>query len=275
MFGQSMSCCRRGDGSEGAGGGVGGGRRLLVGGTAVFAALLLLSGCGASNGGSGGGSSDDGGSGTVAENATTDPSLTFDDPQTTDPDTSATDPDQASDGGGDNGGDDGSGDDGSDDGDDDGSGGDSQSSGPQALDCDDLPGSGTFSDPYQLGDIDGPVVAQDCAPMTPGSPYNTRYFSFTLSSDPGSDAYAGASFTLTDDALGPVYPVIDSPGGYILKDDFTGYWTGTDPNYTGRYQQISDLSAGTYILRTDKLDTAIHSMTTPSFDLEIDPDYSS
>lgn len=270
MFGQSMSCCRRGDGSEGAGGGVGGGRRLLVGGTAVFAALLLLSGCGASNGGSGGGSSDDGGSGTVAENATTDPSLTFDDPQTTDPDTSATDPDQASDGGGDNGGDDGS-----DDGDDDGSGGDSQSSGPQALDCDDLPGSGTFSDPYQLGDIDGPVVAQDCAPMTPGSPYNTRYFSFTLSSDPGSDAYAGASFTLTDDALGPVYPVIDSPGGYILKDDFTGYWTGTDPNYTGRYQQISDLSAGTYILRTDKLDTAIHSMTTPSFDLEIDPDYSS
>jgi len=147
--------------------------------------------------------------------------------------------------------------------------------GTRTLDCGDLSGSGTFTDPYQLGDVTGPTVAEDCSPMTPGYGFNARYFSFTLPNAPGSEAYAGASFVLTADALGPVYPQIDSTGGWILRDALTsGYWTGTDPDFTGRYQDISGLDAGTYIMLEEKMDSPEHSMTTPYFNVVVDPAYS-
>ena len=147
--------------------------------------------------------------------------------------------------------------------------------GARTLDCSELDGVGTFTDPLQLGAITGPTVAEGCAPMTPGYGFNARYFSFTLTQAPGSDAYAGASFVVTDDALGPVYPQIDSAGGWILMDALTnGYWTGDDPYYTGRYQDISGLNAGTYIMLEEKMDSPEHSMTTPSFNAVVDPDYS-
>ncbi|MGW2741590.1 hypothetical protein [Streptomyces sp. NPDC001450] len=73
------------------------------------------------------------------------------------------------------------------------------------------------SSPLQLGVVDGLVTVRDCAPLTSGSPFNVRYFSFTLSGTPGTNAHAGASFALTQDALGPVYPAIVQPNGWILK----------------------------------------------------------
>ncbi|MEU1403068.1 hypothetical protein ABZ471_12020 [Streptomyces sp. NPDC005728] len=152
---------------------------------------------------------------------------------------------------------------------------DDQSAGDGSQDCADLAGSGTFTDPLQLGVVDGPVTAQNCAPLTSGSPFNVRYFSFTLSGTPGADARAGASFTLTQDALGPVYPAIVQPNGWVLKHSLgSGYWTGTEPDFTGRYQQLSDLAPGTYILRTEKLDSPLHSLSTPSYDVVVDPDSS-
>ncbi|MEU5098069.1 hypothetical protein [Streptomyces sp. NPDC020996] len=154
-----------------------------------------------------------------------------------------------------------------------GSGDGEQSADDGSLDCGSLPGSGTFTDPLQLGTVDGPVTAGNCDPLTPGSPFNVRYFSFTLSGAPGSSAHAGASFTLTQNALGPVYPAIIQPNGWVLKNSLgSGYWTGTEPDFTGRYQQISDLAPGTYILRTEKLDSPLHSLSTPSYDVVVDPD---
>lgn len=140
-----------------------------------------------------------------------------------------------------------------------------------SQDCGSLAGSGTFTDPLQLGVVDGLVTARDCAPLTSGSPFNVRYFSFTLSGTPGTNAHAGASFTLTQDALGPVYPAIVQPNGWVLKHSLgSGYWTGTEPDFTGRYQEISDLAPGTYILRTEKLDSPLHSLSTPSYDVVVD-----
>ncbi|MFD5794634.1 hypothetical protein ACFWIO_14030 [Streptomyces diastatochromogenes] len=151
---------------------------------------------------------------------------------------------------------------------------DDQSTGDGDQDCGSLAGSGTFTDPLQLGVVDGLVTARNCAPLTSGSPFNVRYFSFTLSGTPGTDAHAGASFTLTQDALGPVYPAIVQPNGWVLKHSLgSGYWTGTEPDFTGRYQQISDLAPGTYILRTEKLDSPLHSLSTPSYDVVVDPGY--
>ncbi|MFE2100302.1 hypothetical protein [Streptomyces sp. NPDC059468] len=137
--------------------------------------------------------------------------------------------------------------------------------------CGSLAGSGTFTDPLQLGVVDDLVTARDCAPLTSGAPFNVRYFSFTLSGTPGANAHAGASFALTQDALGPVYPAIVQPNGWVLKNSLgSGYWTGTDPDFTGRYQEISDLAPGTYILRTEKLDSPLHSLSTPSYDVVVD-----
>lgn len=148
-----------------------------------------------------------------------------------------------------------------------------QETGPRSLNCSAVPGSGTFTDPLQLGVVDGPVVARGCAPLTAGSPFNARYFSFTLSIAPGANAHAGATFTITADALGPVYPAIVLPNGWVLKNSLgAGYWTGTEPYFTGRYQQMPDLAPGTYILRTEKLDSPLHSFSTPSFDVVVDPD---
>ncbi|MFE1312928.1 hypothetical protein [Streptomyces sp. NPDC058755] len=142
-----------------------------------------------------------------------------------------------------------------------------------SQDCGSLAGSGTFTDPLQLGVVDGLVTARDCAPLTSGSPFNVRYFSFTLPGTPGTNAHAGASFTLTQDALGPVYPAIVQPNGWVLKHSLgSGYWTGTEPDFTGRYQEISDLAPGTYILRTEKLDSPLHSLSTPSYDVVVDAD---
>ncbi|MFF0446225.1 NUDIX hydrolase [Streptomyces sp. NPDC004609] len=143
-----------------------------------------------------------------------------------------------------------------------------------ALDCGSLPGSGTFSDPLRLGAVGvRPVIARGCLPLTPGSPFNVWYFSFTLVSAPGADAHAGASFSIDRDGIGPVYPAVIMPGGWILKHSLgSGYWTGTEPFFTGRYQAIPDLHPGTYILSTEKLDTAINSLTTPHYDVIVDAD---
>ncbi|WP_328885066.1 hypothetical protein [Streptomyces sp. NBC_00316] len=148
-----------------------------------------------------------------------------------------------------------------------------QKTGPRSLNCSAVPGSGTFTDPLQLGVVDGPVIARGCATLTAGSPFNARYFSFTLSIAPGAQAHAGAAFTITPDALGPVYPAIVLPNGWVLKNSLgAGYWTGTEPYFTGRYQQMPDLAPGPYILRTEKLDSPLHSFSTPSFDVVVDPD---
>ncbi|GCD96026.1 hypothetical protein [Embleya hyalina] len=150
-------------------------------------------------------------------------------------------------------------------------GGNTRPTGTQGLDCGGLLGSGTFTDPHRLGVVDGHVSAKGCGPLTSGSPFNTRYFSFKLTATPGANAHAGASFTLVRGAISPVYPAIVQPNGFILKHSLgSGYWTGTEPGFTGRYQIIADLSPGTYILRVEKLDSPLRSITTPSYDIEVD-----
>ncbi|MFI1381888.1 hypothetical protein [Embleya sp. NPDC020886] len=152
-------------------------------------------------------------------------------------------------------------------------GGDTRPAGTKGLDCGRLLGSGTFTDPHRLGVVDGPVAARGCEPLTSGSPFNVRYFSFRLTATPGAKAHAGASFALVRGAISPVYPAIVQPNGWILKHSLgSGYWTGTEPGFTGRYQIIADLSPGTYILRVDKLDSPLRSNTTPSYDIEVDSD---
>lgn len=141
--------------------------------------------------------------------------------------------------------------------------------------CDTLQGNGTINDPYQLGEITGPVEFANCAPLVPGA--IDCDFSFTLPSAPGSAAYAGAQFTLTANANGPVYAYIITPEGEVLHFPTFGpgsqfaFWTydGSTPN--GFYQKISDLDSGTYVLQEE--DTKALANGTSYYNILINPSY--
>lgn len=141
---------------------------------------------------------------------------------------------------------------------------------PPASSCDALPGSGRYFDPLRLGRVDGRVVVVDCAPLTSGDRFNVRYFSFTLSRAAPQGSAAGARFTLTQSAPSAVHPRLAGAGGQTLARSTThGFWTGTDPNFTGRYLNITGLPPGTYLLGLEKLDSPTRSLRTPPFDVVV------
>ncbi|GAA0633705.1 hypothetical protein GCM10010174_63830 [Kutzneria viridogrisea] len=139
------------------------------------------------------------------------------------------------------------------------------------MSCQGHSGDTTYSHPLELGVITAKVVLSGCDPLTPGSPFHALYVSFTLTGKPGSSAYAGARFTLTSAKPSAVHPRVVDPAGRIVKNNGAGYWTGTGPNYTGRYQRIGDLPSGRYVLGLEKVD-APQRPSTPSFDVVVDPD---
>ncbi|MEV8636926.1 hypothetical protein AB0395_35320 [Streptosporangium sp. NPDC051023] len=55
----------------------------------------------------------------------------------------------------------------------------------------------------------------------------------------------------------------------ILRSSQNGFWTGTEPNFTGRYLPIAGLNAGTYRLGVEKLRSPLSSLSTPQFDIVI------
>jgi hypothetical protein len=139
------------------------------------------------------------------------------------------------------------------------------------LNCN-LLGGGTVNDPYQLGLITRLTYVEGCAPLTIG-PFQNRFFSFTLSANPGPGAFAGVHFTLTPDATGPVYEALESTNGYIYRNTSAGTLVGTAPDYTGFLQPLSQqLTAGTYVLEEEEED--INSATTPGYSIIIGPEYS-
>jgi hypothetical protein len=140
--------------------------------------------------------------------------------------------------------------------------------------CSDLSGAGSFSDPLQIGVVEGDVVISDCAPLTSGEGYDVEYFSFTLDSPAPEVSYVASRFTLTSDAISAVNPRLATSGGYTLLHSSSGVWLGDEPNFTGRLQYLSplggnggDLNAGTYVLGMEKIDSPLRSLTTPSYNI--------
>jgi hypothetical protein len=134
------------------------------------------------------------------------------------------------------------------------------------VSCNALPGSGSYSDPLRLGTISGTVIAVGCPPLTSGAPFNRRYFSFSTTRTAGQNSVAGSRFTLTREASSAVHPRLSS-GPWTVMRSSDGFWTGTSPNFTGRYLPLAGLRAGAYRLGVEKLRSPLSSLSTPSFDV--------
>jgi hypothetical protein len=140
--------------------------------------------------------------------------------------------------------------------------------------CSKLRGSGAFSDPIEIGLVTQPTQVTDCERLSSGPSFNHRYYRFTFRQDAGSEAVAGAVVRTTRTARSAVHPRLATPRGRtLLTSRRNGYWEG-DPNAlgrVGRFLPLSGLSAGTYILGVEKLDSPLRSTQTNPFSIVIVP----
>ncbi|SNQ47774.1 conserved exported hypothetical protein [Frankia canadensis] len=138
--------------------------------------------------------------------------------------------------------------------------------------CSGLSGDGSYSHPYRLGTVRGSIVIRRCPPLISGAGYNTAYFSFALSSTARPTSYIGARFTLGRNTRSAVNPRL-LRGALTVIPSSAAEWTGSGPNYTGRYLYLAPLAsggnlrAGGYTLAVGKLDSPLRSTSTPSYDL--------
>ena len=147
----------------------------------------------------------------------------------------------------------------------------------RTISCSSLPGAGTYSNPFRIGAVTTTTVVTDCAPLTSGSGFNTRYFSFTLTQSAPSGSAVGMITTLTPTAQSAVHPGLINPtNGWVIADSMSeGFWIGQYPTI-GRFLNISPLQrynialpAGAWVLRASKLDSPLRSLTTPSYHVVI------
>ncbi|MFF0577685.1 hypothetical protein [Streptosporangium saharense] len=136
------------------------------------------------------------------------------------------------------------------------------------VNCRSLPGSGSFSNPLRLGVVRGTVVAVGCPPLSSGAGYVSRYFLFSTARTAGRGSVAGARFRLSGN-LSAVHPRLASGAVTVLRSTQHGFWTGSSPNFTGRYLPIAGLNPGTYRLGVEKLRSPLSSLSTPYFDIVI------
>jgi hypothetical protein len=144
-----------------------------------------------------------------------------------------------------------------------------QPAGTGVLDCSQLPGSGSFTDPLVIGTVTQTTIARGCRPLTSGSPYNVEYFVFELPSPAPPSSNAGSSYVLAPDADSAVHPRLATTGGFtLLTSSADGYWLNNDPG-AGRRLPIGG-RVGTYILGFEKLFSPLGSLSTPPYDAVIE-----
>ena len=146
------------------------------------------------------------------------------------------------------------------------SSGASAQSEPWVIECSELSGSGSYSDPYILGNLDGVVAVRNCAPLSSGRGFNTRYFLFSISHPLGAVSEVGTWYS----ASGPsgVHPRLAASNGFTLATSLSnGYWWSDDPRFEGRWLNITGLQPGTYRFGAEKLSSPLMSTVTAPYDI--------
>ncbi|OIJ63578.1 hypothetical protein [Streptomyces mangrovisoli] len=145
------------------------------------------------------------------------------------------------------------------------------------YDCRRLAGAGSYSSPFQLGNVTGrTVVAVNCPPLTSGVPYNHRYFAFTLTRAARVPSLVGATFQLNSAQSSAVNPSL-SRGPVTWLHTSAGIWTRDRSTgaLNGRYLPLAPypgggvLPAGTYRVDMQKLRSPLSSLSTPWFNVVV------
>lgn len=143
------------------------------------------------------------------------------------------------------------------------------------IPCSSLRGAGTFSNPLVIGVVTRPVLIVNCPALSSGRGFNVRYFSFSLRSRGNQDSFAATGANITAQIPSAVHPRIVTQSGFTLLTSFSpsAFWIG-NPNQPGplwRVLPLNALSAGSYILGAEKLDSPVRSIQTPNFTIAISP----
>jgi hypothetical protein len=137
------------------------------------------------------------------------------------------------------------------------------------LDCRRLPGSGGYADPLRIGAVTQPVVVMNCPPLTAGTGFAVRYFSFVLTARASVSGIALTYYLPGGPALSGVHPRLIRPP-YTLKKSSAAFYTSS-AGLEGFYQPIGDVGAGGFLLGAEKLSSPLGSLRTVPFNVLIKP----
>jgi hypothetical protein len=144
-----------------------------------------------------------------------------------------------------------------------------QSPTPQSLNCTDLPGAGSYSNPIRIGVISRTILIRDCPGLSSGSGFNVRYYSFDLEQTAPNGSMMGTIFTSASGAVSAVHPRLSAANGTtLLTSRRDGSWL-EQGGWTMRYLNIAGLTPGQYRFGTEKLDSPLRSLQTPTFNMLI------
>jgi hypothetical protein len=137
------------------------------------------------------------------------------------------------------------------------------------INCANLRGSGSFSNPQYLGRVSRTTLVVGCQGLSSGYPYNRRYYAFDLTRQAPYGSVISTMFIPTASAPSAVHPRLALPNGVTLMTSMShGQWYTYSP-WVYRYLPAQGLPPGRYILGVEKLDSPLRSIRTPSFNLLI------
>lgn len=126
------------------------------------------------------------------------------------------------------------------------------------IDCSTLVGSGSFSNPLNIGPISSTTFITGCPSLTPGSGFNKRSFIFRLEQLPTQNSAICTG--VTSDSNSAVHPSIYAPSGVlVLSSGLVGFWFRGSDNSLWQCLPIAPpringtLPAGDWILDTSLL----------------------
>ena len=138
-----------------------------------------------------------------------------------------------------------------------------------AADCRRLAGSGRYSDPVRIGAVTQPVFLVNCPPLTSGTGYAVRYFSFSLPAGASPAGLAMTYYKPGGPGLSGVHPRVVRPPHTVQHSSAAIYTSGG--GMEGFYQPIGELGTGRFLLGAEKLSSPRGSVQTVWFNVVIKP----
>ena len=136
------------------------------------------------------------------------------------------------------------------------------------LDCRSLAGAGAYANPLRVGAITQTTIVRNCPPLTSGTGFNVRYFSFSLPRTPSSGSYV---MTMYNSATGSgVHPRLAWGASTVKGSLSSKYYRNGQTE--GFYHSMADLWAGdAWRVGAEKLSSPLGSLQTAPYSVVFQP----